>query len=172
MAVMKNPLTALDSTKMLVAPPASAWKLALATSVAGVAILLLRRRSADRVLLRCSQCGHRKPASAFTLKQARRPEKKRKCLACVARFDASARPPKPPKPPKLVAAAPPPAVAPPAAAEGLHDQPDDPLRVARKAETVLRGRTERVLLVLEDCADDLNHLAVLRTCEALGVLRV
>ena len=52
------------------------------------------------------------------------------------------------------------------------DQPDDPLRVARKAETVLRGRTERVLLVLEDCADDLNHLAVLRTCEALGVLRV
>ena len=165
---------------MLLAPPVSAWKLALAAGVAGVAILLLRRRSADRVLLRCSQCGHRKPASAFTLKQARRPEKKRKCLACVARFDASARPPKPPKPPKLAAAAsptaaaaaPPPAVAPPAAAEGLHDQPDDPLRVARKAETVLRGRTERVLLVLEDCADDLNHLAVLRTCEALGVLRV
>ena len=151
---------------MLAAPPASAWKLALATSVAGVAIFLLRRRSADRVLLRCSQCGHRKPASAFTLKQARRPEKKRKCLACVARFDANARPPKPPKPPKLAAAAP------PAATEGLHDQPDDPLRVARKAETVLRGRTERVLLVLEDCADDLNHLAVLRTCEALGVLRV
>ena len=29
-----------------------------------------------------------------------------------------------------------------------------------------------MLLVLEDCADDLNHLAVLRTCEALGVLRV
>ena len=159
---------------MLLAAPASAWKLALATGVAGVAILFLRRRSADRVLLRCSQCGHRKPASAFTLKQARRPEKKRKCLACVARFDASARPPKPPKPPKLAAAAPPTAAAaaPPAAAEGLHDQPDDPLRVARKAETVLRGRTERVLLVLEDCADDLNHLAVLRTCEALGVLRV
>ena len=167
---------------MLVAPPASAWKLALATSVAGVAIFLLRRRSADRVLLRCSQCGHRKPASAFTLKQARRPEKKRKCLACVARFDANARPPKPPKPPKLASAAPPKlaeaappklaAAAPPAATEGLHDQPDDPLRVARKAETVLRVRSERVLLVLEDCADDLNHLAVLRTCEALGVLRV
>ena len=155
---------------MLPAPPASAWKLALATGVAGIAILLLRRRSADRVLLRCSQCGHRKPASAFTLKQARRPEKKRKCLACVARFDANARPP---KPPKLAAAAPPAAAAaPPAGTEGLHDQPDDPLRVARKAETVLRGRTERVLLVLEDCADDLNHLAVLRTCEALGVLRV
>ena len=159
---------------MLTAPLASAWKLALATGVAGVAILLLRRRSADRVLLRCSQCGHRKPASAFTLKQARRPEKKRKCLACVARFDANARPPKPPKPPKLAAATSPTAAAaaPPAAAEGLHDQPGDPLRVARKAETVLRGRTERVLLVLEDCADDLNHLAVLRTCEALGVLRV
>ena len=153
-------------------PPASAWKLALATSVAGVAIFLLRRRSADRVLLRCSQCGHRKPASAFTLKQARRPEKKRKCLACVALFDANAPPLKPPKPPKLAAAAPAAALAAAPVTEDMHAQPDAPLRVARKAETVLRGRTERVLLVLEDCADDLNHLAVLRTCEALGVLRV
>ena len=50
--------------------------------------------------------------------------------------------------------------------------PSDPLRLARKAETVLRGRTERVLLVLEDCSDDLNHVAVLRTCEAMGVYRV
>ena len=42
----------------------------------------------------------------------------------------------------------------------------------RKAETVLRARTERILLVLEHCSDDLNHVAVMRTCEALGIYRV
>ena len=52
------------------------------------------------------------------------------------------------------------------------DEPGDPLRLARKAETVLRGRTDRVLLVLEGCTDDLNHIAVLRTCESMGVHRV
>ena len=46
------------------------------------------------------------------------------------------------------------------------------MRLARKAETVLRGRSDRVLLILEHVADDFNHVAILRTCEALGVLRV
>ena len=60
--------------------------------------------------------------------------------------------------------------APPPATDA--DAADDPLRLARKAETVLRGRTDRVLLILENCSDDFNHVAVLRTCEALGVMRV
>ena len=34
-----------------------------------------------------------------------------------------------------------------------------------RLETVLRGRTDHIALVLENCCDDLNHVAVLRTCE-------
>ena len=50
-----------------------------------------------------------------------------------------------------------------AAAPDSVDSAEDPLRLARKAETVLRARTERVVLILENCSDDLNHVAVLRT---------
>jgi tRNA G18 (ribose-2'-O)-methylase SpoU len=59
-----------------------------------------------------------------------------------------------------------------AADHGVLDTPDDPLRLARKAETVLQGRTEQVVLVLEHCTDDFNHVAVLRTCEAMGLQHV
>jgi hypothetical protein len=52
------------------------------------------------------------------------------------------------------------------------DSTEDPIRLARKAETVLQGRSDRVLLILEHVSDDFNHVAILRTCEALGVLRV
>ncbi|KAG6622548.1 RNA methyltransferase, TrmH superfamily protein [Phytophthora cinnamomi] len=42
----------------------------------------------------------------------------------------------------------------------------------RRAETVLRHRTSRLVLVLEQCMDSHNHQAVLRTAEALGVQHV
>ncbi|EGZ11070.1 hypothetical protein PHYSODRAFT_264669 [Phytophthora sojae] len=42
----------------------------------------------------------------------------------------------------------------------------------RRAETVLRHRTSRIVLVLEQCMDSHNHQAVLRTAEALGVQHV
>ncbi|KAH7468440.1 tRNA (guanosine(18)-2'-O)-methyltransferase [Phytophthora ramorum] len=42
----------------------------------------------------------------------------------------------------------------------------------RRAETVLRHRTARLVLVLEQCMDSHNHQAVLRTAEALGVQHV
>ena len=37
---------------------------------------------------------------------------------------------------------------------------------------MLRARLDRFVLVLDHCCDDLNHVAVLRSCEALGVMRV
>ena len=37
------------------------------------------------------------------------------------------------------------------------DDVRDPLRKARKAETVLRNRTDRIVLILENCHDDLNR---------------
>ncbi|KAI9918965.1 hypothetical protein PsorP6_011575 [Peronosclerospora sorghi] len=42
----------------------------------------------------------------------------------------------------------------------------------RRAETVLRYRTSRIVLVLEHCMDSHNHQAVLRTAEALGIQHV
>ena len=45
-------------------------------------------------------------------------------------------------------------------------------RRLRLAETVLRARTSRILLVLERCYDDLNQQAVLRTAECLGIQHV
>ena len=42
----------------------------------------------------------------------------------------------------------------------------------RRAEAVLAHRTSRILLVVEHMVDSLNHQAVLRTAEALGVQNV
>jgi len=52
------------------------------------------------------------------------------------------------------------------------DEPDDPLRLVRKAEAVIGNRTQRILCVLENCTDEFNHVAVLRTCESLGIQHV
>ena len=52
------------------------------------------------------------------------------------------------------------------------DTPDAPNRVLRKAETVLRGRTGRLAVVIEKTNDVHNYTAVLRTAEALGVQHV
>ena len=46
--------------------------------------------------------------------------------------------------------------------EGLPD------RVLRKAEAVLANRTDRIILVLERCTDNVNYLTCLRTAEVLG----
>jgi len=51
--------------------------------------------------------------------------------------------------------------------EELHD-PKGPRRL-RVAETVLSRRTNQVALVLERCFNNLNHQAVLRTAECLGI---
>jgi tRNA G18 (ribose-2'-O)-methylase SpoU len=51
------------------------------------------------------------------------------------------------------------------------EQVEAPERL-RRAETVLRHRTGRIVLVLEQCMDSHNHQAVLRTAEALGVQHV
>ena len=120
-------------------------------------------------VLLCSMCQRCQPQTAFASKQARRPDSSRKCRLCVESSRASAHPkPQPPLPPPL----PSPHAATESAAASDVDSIADPLRLVRKAETVLRGRSERVLLILENCMDDLNHVAVLRTCDALGVLRV
>mmetsp|Transcript_25914 Transcript_25914/g.33603 ORF Transcript_25914/g.33603 Transcript_25914/m.33603 type:complete len:342 (-) Transcript_25914:21-1046(-) len=49
------------------------------------------------------------------------------------------------------------------------DEAGLPLRLLKKAETVLCRRTERLILVLERCTDSHNYTAVLRTAECLGV---
>jgi hypothetical protein len=168
--------------------------------------------------LLCCLCGHSHPVSAFQSKQARRRDDQRKCRACVDAYKSGPLPAQraatleankalhrfhmaahatraaAAEPKEHVAAT----VAPSSTADA--DSIDDPLRLARKAETVLRSRTDRMLLVLEDCSDDFNvdchhrasnpgffpcvverlaieslwwqHVAVLRTCEALGVMRV
>lgn len=143
----------------------------------------------ERNLLCCCSCGQTLPASAFQSKQARRRDDQRKCRACVETYKSG------PLPAQRAAtleankalhrshmaaraireasAKQEPATAAIASCTTTDaDTVDDPLRLARKAETVLRGRTDRLLLVLEDCSDDFNHVAVLRTCEALGVMRV
>ena len=52
--------------------------------------------------------------------------------------------------------------------EGM-DTPDLPLRVLRKAETVLAKRTTRLVCVIEKTTDVHNYSAVVRTAEALGI---
>ena len=47
-----------------------------------------------------------------------------------------------------------------------------PLRVVRKAETVLTRRTSRLTIVIERSTNSQNYTAVLRTAEALGVQHV
>ncbi|GMH46540.1 hypothetical protein TrRE_jg4001 [Triparma retinervis] len=49
------------------------------------------------------------------------------------------------------------------------DTPGDPLRVLRKAETVLQKRTKSLVVVIEKTVDVHNYSAVIRTAEALGV---
>ena len=138
--------------------------------------------------LHCCSCGHRRPATAFQSKQARRRDDQRKCRACVDLYKSGPLPAlrsetleankaKHRQHMAVRAAKTERAATEAAEAAGVApatdaDSADDPLRLARKAETVLRGRTDRVLLILENCSDDFNHVAVLRTCEALGVMRV
>lgn len=65
--------------------------------------------------------------------------------------------------------------------EGGSDQPSDvpaveedekqdgvPRRIAR-AEQVLQSRTSRFLLVVEECVDNRNQQAIIRTAEAMGI---
>ena len=133
-----------------------------------------RRPVAITGRLCCSMCKQWLPQTAFAPKQSRRPEQSRKCRMCVENYVKSESTGAVSTP--VVASAAGSAVSSAraddsATAEGV-DTSNDPLRLARKAETVLRGRTDRICLILENCSDDLNHVAVLRTCDALGVLRV
>ena len=157
-----------------------------------VATYYFHRRSAtpapeetveDGPPLSCSLCERNLPPSAFFTKQASKRPDKRKCTECIYSFVRPTHPVAKKCADKLQLEVAPPAPDEPSAAaaeeepalpdfSSMYDVPEDPLRLARKAETVLRGRTERVLLVLEGCSDDLNHVAVLRTCEAMGVMRV
>jgi tRNA G18 (ribose-2'-O)-methylase SpoU len=52
------------------------------------------------------------------------------------------------------------------------DSPDLDLRLIRKAEAVIQGRTSSVTLVVERCTNDHNYSAILRTAEALGIQNV
>lgn len=45
-------------------------------------------------------------------------------------------------------------------------------RRLRKAETVLRKRIGRIVIVVEKSVDSLNHMSILRTAEALGIQHV
>jgi tRNA G18 (ribose-2'-O)-methylase SpoU len=54
----------------------------------------------------------------------------------------------------------------------LFERADDPLRVLRRAETVLARRCSSLLLVLERVSESHTFSAVLRTAEALGVQSV
>ena len=142
-------------------------------------------------LLLCSLCSQRLPHEAFSAKQLRKRAgwRKPKCQACVDAYEPNSntavranghRERKPKKKEEKQEKRAAPALAQTvehgsAAADDSQpafDDVSDPLRKARKAEAVLRARTERVLLVLENCSDDLNHVAILRTCESFGVHRV
>jgi hypothetical protein len=52
------------------------------------------------------------------------------------------------------------------------DAPGLSNRVLRKAETVIRGRTSRIIIVIERCTDDHNYTAIIRTAEALGIQHI
>jgi tRNA G18 (ribose-2'-O)-methylase SpoU len=49
------------------------------------------------------------------------------------------------------------------------DDPQDPMRVLRKAETIISRRVGKMMVVIERCTASHNYSAVIRTCEALGV---
>ena len=49
------------------------------------------------------------------------------------------------------------------------DRPDLDLRLLRKAEAVVRGRTSALCIVVERCTGDHNYSAILRSAEALGI---
>lgn len=121
----------------------------------------------------CSMCKRLQMHTCYTAKQARRHDHLRKCRGCVATFEATPEYLEESATRRAEAVAARTAKArTPVVLPSVADSVDDPLRLARKAETVLCGRTERVCLVLENCSDDLNHVAIMRTCEALGVQRV
>lgn len=153
---------------------------------AAIAALLWRRRnnavSSPQIttsLLVCSMCKTMQDKSCYTARQVRRHDHLRKCRRCVANYE---------DPPSMAAKRAQTRAAKKleleeeerarreaathAATSTVADSISDPLRLARKAETVLRGRTDRICLICENCSDDLNHVAILRTCEALGVHRV
>lgn len=152
-------------------PPATTRSTAvnlLAGGLVAVALIMNARRRSRRLFLFCSMCSQMKPSTAFTARQCKRRDAVRKCERCVATFvpqsEAArraerAKRQRTPAADKLLPPMPPSTPAP------LFDSAEDPLRLARKAETVLRGRTDHIALVLENCCDDLNHVAVLRTCE-------
>ena len=52
------------------------------------------------------------------------------------------------------------------------DKPGLKNRLIRKAETVILGRTSRILLVVERCINDHNYSAIIRTAEALGIQHI
>lgn len=54
----------------------------------------------------------------------------------------------------------------------LLDRPDLDLRLIRKAEAVIRSRTDKIVIVVERCTNDHNYSAILRTAEALGIQTV
>ena len=58
------------------------------------------------------------------------------------------------------------------AASGSASSADRDSRLLRRVETVLKRRTQRVIVVLERLCDGHNYAAVLRTCEAAGVQHV
>ena len=130
----------------------------------------------------CSMCKQLLPIAHFASKQLRRHDHLRKCRSCIEKFKltpeqaeqaAARRAQAAAAAHKAMAPKPMPATEPAEVAPlSVADSVEDPLRLARKAETVLRGRTDRICLVLENCSDDLNHVAILRTCEALGVMHV
>ena len=127
------------------------------------------RGGASSSIITCGMCGQQKPANAFSPKQQKKHSgwRRAKCNDCIATYEvtfaANA---------KSAAAATAVLQEPSHSVSASADDASDPIRKARKAETVLRARTERILLVLEHCSDDLNHVAVMRTCEALGIYRV
>ena len=45
-------------------------------------------------------------------------------------------------------------------------------RILRKAEAAIRGRTSRLVIVVERCTNDYNYSAILRSAEALGIQHV
>jgi tRNA G18 (ribose-2'-O)-methylase SpoU len=64
------------------------------------------------------------------------------------------------------------AVSPVSETDPIVDSPDLDLRLIRKAEAVIQGRTSSVTVVVERCTNDHNYSAILRTVEALGIQNV
>ena len=119
------------------------------------ALLLWRQRWAVRFaranLLRCSMCGTLRAPIEFTPRQARRDGTMRKCRPCVAMYVETPRSAADKEARKAaralersqaLAAAEAARDAVSAAQEAAADRIEDPLRLASKAETVLRGRSD------------------------------